>query len=93
MSLKGNTDNGILRVDLFGLKLNIPPIYFSSLYIHHLTFCPKGHHLLHEPHIYPFSFLFFFFKHNFYRAPPHLYILVAFELDQRQDGTTFLFSS
>jgi hypothetical protein len=41
-SLKGNTDNGILRDALFELKLNIPPIYFSSLYIHHLTFCPPG---------------------------------------------------
>jgi hypothetical protein len=35
----------------------------------------------------------FFFKHNFHRARPHFHILVAFELDQRQDGSTFLFSS
>ncbi len=26
----------------FRAKLNIPPIYFSFLYIHHLTFCPPG---------------------------------------------------
>jgi hypothetical protein len=42
MSLKGNTDNGILRDAHFEVKLNIPPIYFSSLYIHHLIFCPPG---------------------------------------------------
>ena len=34
-----------------------------------------------------------FFKHNFHRARPHRNILVAFELDQRQDGSTFLFPS
>ena len=42
MPQKGNTDNGILRVAHFEPKLNIPPIYFSSLYIHHLTGCPPG---------------------------------------------------
>jgi hypothetical protein len=42
MSIKGNTHNGILRDALFEPKLNIPPIYFSSLYIHHLRFCPPG---------------------------------------------------
>jgi len=33
------------------------------------------------------------FNHNFHSARPHFHILVAFELDQRQDGSTFLFSS
>lgn len=42
MPRKGNTDNGILRVAHFEPKLNIPPIYFSSLYIHHLSGCPPG---------------------------------------------------
>jgi len=93
MSLKGNTDNGILRVALFGLKLNFPPIYFFPVHPPPLPFVHQGHHLLHVLHIYPFSFLLFFFKHNFHRACPHLYILVAFEFDKRQDGSTFLFTS
>lgn len=38
MTQKGSTDNGILRAGHFGLKLNIPPIYFLfSVHIHHLS--------------------------------------------------------
>jgi hypothetical protein len=42
MTKYGNTDNGNLRTAHFERKLNIPPISLSSLYIHHLAFCPSG---------------------------------------------------
>ena len=93
MSRKGNADNGILRDAHFELKLNIPPIYFFSLYIHHLTLRPLGTPSSSRTSYLSKPFPPAFFKHNFYRPRPHFHILVAFEFDQRQDGSTFLFPS
>jgi hypothetical protein len=94
MPQKGSTDNGILKAGHFGLKLNIPPnLLLFSVYTHHphlssvrdSTFFILFAHLSTSPLL--------FFNHNFHRARPHFHILVAFELDQRQDGPTFLLSS
>jgi len=55
-----------------------------------LPFVRQGLHILLLSSI-PSSI--FFYKHNFHPAPPHHHLLVAFELDQRQDGSTLVFSS
>jgi len=75
------------------VELSIPPNLLSSLYTSIiLTFVRQGLRILHLfAHLSTSSLLSF--NHNFHSARPHFHILVAFELDQRQDGSTFLFSS
>jgi hypothetical protein len=43
-------------------------------------------------HIFKIHFSSPFFNHNFHAARPHFYVLVAFEFDKRQDGSTFIVS-
>jgi len=75
------------------VELSIPPNLLSSLYTSIiLTFVRQGLRILHLFARLSTSSLLSF-NHNFHSARPHFHILVAFELDQRQDGSTFLFSS